>query len=185
MMWAGSRKEDVQEAKAELGRLEAQVRLLDAGTRAEEIAAAAARLAEAEARLAEQEVNLAEAVIRASEPAVVEVVAVRPGDLVAANQPVLRVLRAGDLWVKTYVPETELGKIRLGQAVQVTMDSFPGRRFAGVVIHIGAESEFTPRNVQSVDERRHQMFGVRIRVEDTRGYFKSGMATEVIVPTSE
>jgi multidrug resistance efflux pump len=185
LVQAGSRSEDVQEAKAELGRLEAQWRLLEAGTRAEEVASAAARLAEARARLAELEVNLAEAVVKASEPAVVEVVAVRPGDLVAANQPVLRVLGAGDLWVKTYVPETELGKLRLNQPVQVTMDSFPGRRFRGKVIHIGAESEFTPRNVQSVDERRHQMFGVRIQVEDTQGTFKSGMAAEVLIPVGE
>jgi multidrug resistance efflux pump len=185
MMRAGSRSEDVAEAKAELGRLLAQARLLEAGTRPEEIAAAAARLAEAEGKLAELEVNLNEAVIRASEPAVVEVVAVRPGDLVAANQPVLRVLRASDLWVKTYVPETELGKVRLNQTVQVSIDSFPVRRFTGQVVQIGAESEFTPRNVQSVDERRHQMFGVRIRVEDTQGYFKSGMSAEVAIPVEQ
>jgi multidrug resistance efflux pump len=179
---AGSRKEDIAEAKAELARLEANVRLLDEGTRPEEIASAAARLAENQARLREVEVLIDESVIKAQEPAIVELVAVRPGDLVQANQPVVRVLRGGDLWVRTYVPETELGKLQLGQDVQVTMDSFPRKRFNGKVVHIGNESEFTPRNVQSVDERRHQMFGVRIRVEDTKGYFKSGMAAEVYIP---
>lgn len=179
---AGSRTEDVAEAKAELARLEANVSLLDAGTRAEEVAAATARMAEASARLREVDVLLAEAVVKAQEAAVVELVSVRPGDLVQANQPVVRVLRGGDLWVKTYVPETELGKVRLGQAVKVTMDSFPGRRFDGTVVHVGNESEFTPRNVQSVDERRHQMFGVRIRVADSEGLFKSGMAADVFVP---
>src|SRR5439155_10612001 len=123
------------------------VRLLDEGTREEEIASASARLAEARARLSEVEVQINESVIKASEPAIVELVTVRPGDLVQANQPVVRVLRGGDLWVKTYVPETELGKVRLGQEVQVTMDSYPGRRFSGKVVHVGNESEFTPRNV--------------------------------------
>lgn len=182
---AGSRKEDVAEAKADLARLEATVRLLDEGTRTEEIASASARLAEAQARLREVEVQINEAVVRAYEPAIVELVTVRPGDLVQPNQPLVRVLRGGDLWVKTYVPETELGKVRLGQAVQVTMDSYPGRRFEGKVVHVGNESEFTPRNVQSVDERRHQMFGVRIRVEDSKGLFKSGMAAEVYLPVGE
>ena len=97
----------------------------------------------------------------------------------------LRVLRATDLWVKTYVPETQLGKVRLHQKVTVTIDSFPGRRFSGEVVQVASESEFTPRNVQSVDERKHQMFGVRIRVEDTQGYFKSGMAAEVAIPLAE
>jgi multidrug resistance efflux pump len=182
---AGSRKEDVAEAKAELLRLEAQVRLLDEGTRPEEIASASARLAEARAHLSEIEVSVNESVVKAVEPAVVELVTVRPGDLVQANQPVVRVLRGGDLWVKTYVPETELGRVRLGQTVAVTMDTFPGRRFEGKVIHVGNESEFTPRNVQSVDERRHQMFGVRIRIEDSKGLFKSGMAADVYVPAGE
>jgi membrane fusion protein YbhG len=94
----------------------------------------------------------------------------------------VRVLRTGDLWVKTYVPETELGKVRLGSEVQVSMDAFPRVRFSGKVIHIGGESEFTPRNVQTVDERRHQMFGVRVKIEDTKGHFKSGMAAEVYIP---
>jgi multidrug resistance efflux pump len=182
LMEAGSRQEDVEEARAELGRLEAQVRLLDEGTRPEEITAAGARLAEAKGRLAELEVNLREAIVRAVEPSVVELVAIRPGDLAQAGQPVVKVLRTGDLWVKTYVPETELGKVCLGQAVQVSMDSFPGVRFAGKVVHIGGESEFTPRNVQTVDERRHQMFGIRVKIDDPRGLFKSGMAAEVYVP---
>jgi multidrug resistance efflux pump len=185
LIQAGFRVEDVQEARAELRRLEAQSQLLENGTRPEEIAGAAARLAEAKARLAELNANLAEAVVRAAEPCVVEIVGVRKGDLVLANQPVLRVLRKADLWVKTYVPETDLGKVRLGQVVEVTIDSYPGKRFAGKVIQIGSESEFTPRNVQTVDERRHQMFGIRVQIADSQGVFKSGMAAEVHLPVEE
>src|SRR5262249_29662049 len=150
--------------------------------RSEDRAAAEARAAEAAARVRELDVALKEAEVRAPEPALVEVVAVRPGDLVAANQPILRVLRTGDLWVKVYVPETDLARVRLHQKVELTVDGYPGRRFQGEVTHIAAESEFTPRNVQSVDERRHQVFGVRVRVADPQGVFKSGMAAEVTVP---
>ena len=80
------------------------------------------------------------------------------------------------------MPETDLGKVRLGQTVQVTIDSHPGERFSGKVVLIGSESEFTPRNVQSVDDRRHQVFGLRVKIDDPRGIFKSGMAAEVTVP---
>jgi multidrug resistance efflux pump len=185
MLEAGSRTEDIVEARAEVARLEANEKLLLLGTRQEEIDSAYARLREAEGRLEELQVNLDEATVRAAEPCVVEIVNVRKGDLAVAGQPVVKVLRNADLWVKTYVPETELGKVRLGQEVQVTMDSFPGVRFAGRVVHIGAESEFTPRNVQTVDERRHQMFGVRVKIDDPQGRYKSGMAAEVSIPTNE
>jgi hypothetical protein len=72
--------------------------------------------------------------------------------------------------------------VRRHQKVELTVDGYPGRRFVGEVTHVSSESEFTPRNVQSVDERRHQVFGVRVRVADTQGVFKSGMAAEVFVP---
>jgi multidrug resistance efflux pump len=179
---AGSRPEEKEQAQAEYRQAEANWQLLKAGTRSEDIAAAEARVAEARGKLAEMDANLAEAVVRAPEPAVVDVLAVRKGDVLPANGPVARLLRAGDVWVRVYVPETDLGKVRLNQEVQVTNDSYPGRRFSGHVIHIAAESEFTPRNVQSADERHHQVFGVKVRVEDPEGVFKAGMAAEVAVP---
>ena len=110
--------------------------------------------------------------------------AVRKGDVLAPNGPVARLLRTADVWVRVYVPETQLGKIHLDQEVQVTNDSYPGRRFTGRVIQIAAESEFTPRNVQSADERHHQVFGVKVRVDDPEGVFKAGMAASVAVPLS-
>jgi multidrug resistance efflux pump len=181
-MQKGPRPEEIREVQAEVEQAKANWRLLLEGTRSEDIAAAQARVAEAHGRVRELEVHLAELEVRAPEPALVEVVAVRRGDLVAANQPVLRVLRTGDLWVKVYVPETDLGRVRLHQKVALTVDGFGDRHFVGEVVHVAAESEFTPRNVQSVDERRHQVFAVRVRVEDPQGVFKSGMAAEVTVP---
>jgi HlyD family secretion protein len=185
LLEAGNRPEEIAQAAAEVDRAKASYDLLKAGTRSEDIAAAVARVAELHARLEEMKANLAETVVRASEKAVVEVLAVRKGDVVPPNQPVVRVLRADDLWIKVYVPETELGKVRLGQAVTVTIDSYPGRPFAGTITQISSISEFTPRNVQSADERRHQVFAVKVRVPDPQGIFKSGMAATVIVPTHE
>jgi len=182
MYTRGSRVEDIAEAKAEHDRWQARYRLLKRGTREEDKAAAYAEAAKAQADLAEAETNLREAVVTAPEKCVIEVLNVRPGDLVAAGQPVVRALRAGDLWVKVFVPSTEIGKLRLNESVEVTVDSHPGRRFHGEVLHIAAISEFTPRNVQSADERKHQVFAVKVRVKDPEGVFKSGMAAEVMLP---
>src|SRR5262249_55344204 len=111
MLENGNRKEDKEAARAEWQQADWQAKLLEAGTRKEDKDAARARMEELQARVAELEVNLREQTIIAPERAVVEVLAVRPGDLVPPNTPVVRVLRAEDLWVKVYVPETELGKV--------------------------------------------------------------------------
>lgn len=182
MVSKGSRPEEVAEAAALLDQARANLDLLKAGTRAEDIAALEAQVEQTRARLREVEVNLAEAVVHAPSKAVIDVVSVRKGDLVAAGQPVVRVLQADDLWVKVFIPETELGRIRLAQAVEVTVDSHPGVRFRGRFVQIAHESEFTPRNIQSVDERRHQVFSAKVRVDDAHGVFKSGMAAVVTVP---
>jgi multidrug resistance efflux pump len=181
MLLAGTRPEEIEEAEAEVRKAEANLRLQLAGTRSEDLAAAEATVAEARGKLHEVEANLREAAVVAPEPAVVEVLSVRKGDLVAANQPILRVLRTADLWVKVYVPETEISKLQLDQHVTLTVDGRP-ERFEGTVRQINSASEFTPRNVQTLDERRHQVFGVRIQVTDTKGVFKSGMAADVYVP---
>jgi multidrug resistance efflux pump len=182
LLVAGSRKEDIAEAVAELKRTRANALLLQNGNRSEDIAEAEATLAEARGKLHEVEAQLREAVLRAPEQAVVEVLGVRKGDVVTPNQAIVRVLRADDLWVKVYVPETDLGRVRLGQKVDVSIDGYPGRRFAGTVEQIASESEFTPRNVQSASERRNQVFGVKVRVSNPKGMFKSGMAAEVAMP---
>jgi multidrug resistance efflux pump len=182
LLEAGYRQEEIAEAKAEWERAKSNWELVEAGSRSEDIADAEAKVAELKAKLQETLAQLREAVVVAPEHAVVEVLAVRPGDVLTPNQPVARVLRAEDLWVKAFVPEIELGKVRLHQQVVVTCDAYPGKRFEGEVVYIASTSEFTPRNVQSYDERRHQVFAIKVRVKDPQGVFKSGMAAEVVLP---
>jgi len=182
MIMNGNRPEDIAEMTAEVARSKAKSDLLENGTREEDIAMAEANVAEIKAKLAEVETNLREAIVLAPSPAVVEVLSVRPGDLVPPNQPVIRILRDDDLWVKVFVPETDLGKVKLGQEVEVTVDAFPGRRMPGTIDQIANVSEFTPRNIQSIDERKHQVFVIKVRVDNRDGIFKSGMAAEVTIP---
>jgi multidrug resistance efflux pump len=185
MMESGYRREEVAEAKAQVAELRANYELLLAGTRQEQIDEARAKVAELAARIAETDVNRQERTVVAAEKCIVETLLVRPGDIVAPNQPVALVLRADDLWVKAYISEINLGRIRLGQKVQVTCDAYPGKRFEGEITHISTISEFTPRNVQTIDERHHQVFGFKVRVTDPQGVFKSGMAADVWLPLKE
>ena len=185
MMARGNRPEDIAEAQAMREEAQANLNLLKAGTRAEEIARLEGVVIETRSRLEEIEVNLKEATVRAPSRCVIDVVSVRKGDLVGPGQTVARVLRADDLWVRVYIPETELGKIRLNQPAKVAIDAYPGKTFEGRIVQIATVSEFTPRNIQSVDERRHQVFGAKVRVDDTQGVFKSGMAAEVAIAIGE
>jgi HlyD family secretion protein len=178
----GTRPEELDQAAAELARAQAQLDLLERGTRPEDIAAARAKVAQLHAQIREVEAQLREAVVVASDPGLVETVPLRRGDTAGPNQPLVRLLRADDLWVKAYAPEPELGKLRLNQEVRVTVDSYSGRHFRGRITHIASVSEFTPRNVQTADERRNQVFALKVRVLESAQVFRSGMAADVHIP---
>ena len=149
--------------------------LLLAGTRAE-------RIAQAEAQLAEIDTQVREMEILAPTNAVLEVLHVKVGDVVGANQPVATLLLTNHLWVRVYVPEPWLGLIKLGQKVRVRVDSFPERDFAGEVEQIARAAEFTPRNVQTVSDRVKQVFGIKIGLPAGEDVLRAGMAADVYFP---
>lgn len=182
LILAPARPEDIAEANAEIERLTANWELLKNGTREEDKAIARAQVQEMEAQLAELEVQIDETVIKAVEPCRVEVLVLRAGDMASPGQPVVRVLRIDDRWVKAYVPEIELARVRLGQKVEVRTDAQRVKSLKGTIIHISEISEFTPRNVQTLEGRKHQVFAVKIRVDDPEGILKSGMAAQVTLP---
>ncbi len=111
--------------------------------------------------------------------AVVEVMDVRPGDLIAPNTPIITLLERDQLYIRIYVPETEIGRVRIGQKAEVTLDALHGQAFQGVVEQINQQAEFLPRNVQTPEERVHQMIGVKIRIQDPQGKIRAGMAADV------
>src|SRR5581483_9972402 len=94
-----------------------------------------------------------ETVIRSSVTGVVQSMGLRPGDLVAPNQPAAEILESSQLWVRVYVPETELGLIHVNQRVRVRVDTFPNEWFPGVIGTISSQGEYTPRNVQTRAQR--------------------------------
>lgn len=178
LLQAGTRAEDLRAAEDRYRQAEAARVLAVKGSRHEDIDAARGRLGEAEAQVAQLDANLREAELTAPADAIVEVVSVRPGDLVPAGRIVMSMLEASELWVKIYVPETDLARVRLGQHATVRVDSL-GRSFAGSVEQIASQAEFLPRNVQTRDDREHEVFGVKVHVDNSQGLLKSGMSAMV------
>jgi multidrug resistance efflux pump len=168
----GYRPEQVAAAEAAWKQAEARRQLVERGFRVEDVAAARAVLRDAEAKYRERQVS-------APAAAVVEVLDVRPGDLIAPNVPIATLLEREQIYVRIYVPETEMARVHLGQKAEVRVDPYPGRSFEGVVEQINQKAEFLPRNVQTRAERVHQVFGVKVRIADPEGKVRAGMAADV------
>jgi HlyD family secretion protein len=168
----GYRPEEIASAEARYRAMLATQEKFERGSRAEDIdlAKAAYNYDEARAR---------EAQVVSPSDASVEVLDVRPGDLIAPNTPVATLLERDQVYIRIYIPETEIGRVRLGQQAEVRVDSFPDTVFNGVVEQINQQAEFLPRNVQTRSERVHEVIGVKVRVNDTAGGVRSGMAADV------
>ncbi len=178
LLQAGTRAEDLHAAEARYREAQAAAVLAWKGFRREDIEAARGRLAEARGHVAELDARLREATLITPADAVVETVSIRPGDLVPPGQIVLTLQEASQLWVKVYVPETRLSRVRLGQTAEVRVEGF-AKRFTGRVQEIASQGEFLPRNVQTTDDREHMVFGVKVYVDNPDGILKSGMYATV------
>jgi multidrug resistance efflux pump len=179
LLQAGTREEDLRAADQRYLQAQAQADMMQRGYRREDVESAKGKLAQAQAAVAELDARLREAELDAQADGVIETVSVRPGDLVPAGRIVMTMLEPSQLWVRIYIPETELGKVKLGQSVAVTVDSLGGREFTGRVQQINSDAEFLPRNVQTRDDREHQVFGAKVYVDNRDGVLKSGMSATV------
>lgn len=175
----GFRPEAVAAAQARYEQAEAVRERLERGYRVEEVAAVRAELARTEGELRDARARYRERQVVAPAAAVVEVLDVRPGDLIPPNTSVATLLERDQLYVRIYIPETRIGLVRLGQRADVRVDSFPGEVFQAQVEQINQKAEFLPRNVQTREERVHQVFGVKLRIRDPEGRIRPGMAADV------
>ena len=168
----GYRPEEIASAEAHYHQAQATLDKLEHGNRWEDVDLAKAGYAYDEARFRERQVV-------APSAATVEVLDVRPGDLIAPNTPVATLLERDQIYVRIYIPETEIGLVKIGEKAEVRVDSFAKQVFDGVVEQINQQAEFLPRNVQTREERIHQVFGVKIRINDPAGRVLAGMAADV------
>jgi HlyD family secretion protein len=172
MLHHGYRPEEIASAEAHYRETQATLEKYEHGNRREDVELAKAGYAYDEARFRERQVV-------APSAATVEVLDVRPGDLIAPNTPVATLLERDQIYVRIYIPETEIGQVKIGEKAEVRVDSFPNQVFDGVVEQINQQAEFLPRNVQTREERVHQVFGVKIRINDAGGRVLAGMAADV------
>ena len=146
------------------------------------IAAARARVEQALAQLADMDSQIQEMKIVAPAESILEVLSVKVGDVLPANREVATLILPQRLWVRVYVPEPWLGLIKLNDPVRVRVDSYPNRDFTGVVEQVNRKAEFTPRNVQTVEDRIKQVFGVKIKLENKEDALRAGMSADIFFP---
>ena len=153
-----------------------------AKTQEKNVEAAQMKVIQARAQLADIEAQLKEMQVVAPTESILEVLNVKAGDVLPPNGEVATLLLPQHLWVRVYVPEPWLGKIKIGDQVRVQVDSFPGKDFPGEVEQVNRQAEFTPRNVQTVEDRIRQVFGVKIRLPNNDDHLRAGMAADVYFP---
>jgi HlyD family secretion protein len=167
-----------EEAAAKAKTSAEDLRILQKGTRKEDIDAARADVEAQQRKLETLMKQRAETNVVSTVNGTVQSLGLRVGDIVAPNQTVAEILESSQLWVRVYVPETELGLIALGQPVRVHIDTYPNETFAGHVASVSSQGEYTPRNVQTRAQRAEQVFGVKVLI-DPNAKLKAGMAASV------
>jgi HlyD family secretion protein len=171
-------KEQLEDAATKAKTSAEDLRILQKGTRKEDIEAAHAEVEAQQRKLETLMKQRAETNVVSTVNGTVQSFGLRTGDIVAPNQTVAEILESSQLWVRVYVPETELGLISVGQPVRVHIDTYPNETFAGHVASVSSQGEYTPRNVQTRAQRAEQVFGVKVLV-DPNPRLKAGMAASV------
>ncbi|HEX9164699.1 MAG TPA: HlyD family efflux transporter periplasmic adaptor subunit [Gemmatimonadales bacterium] len=172
-------------AEAERDRARDQLGMLESGPRMEQIAAQRAVVAAARAAVEQAEAAVAFGEILAPFPGTVVRRLREPGEVVGAGMPVATVANPDDRWVRIYVRQDEVGRVALGQSAEIRIDSYADRVYAGTVSFISSEAEFTPRNVQTKEERVKLVYRVKVRVVgDTAVVLKPGLSADVVLGTT-
>ena len=183
------RERDVAAAKAQVRQAEAALRTARAGEetlaqRRAETTAATAQVAQADAGvrlLLTQQQNL---IVTSPIDGVVIAKHASAGEIVAAGAPILTVADLDAVWVRLFIPLPHLGKVGLGQRVEVQTDAFPGRTFSGTVTEIAQQAEFTPKNVQTQEERVKLVFAVKVTIPNPGHLLKPGMPADAVIRTA-
>ena len=149
--------------------------------RPEEIDAARARLDQAQAAADLLAKTIADCTVVAPAGGIVTHKAVEAGELVTPGATVVTLADLDSVYVMLYVTELEIGRIKLGGEVEVRIDAFPDRPFAGTITYISPEAEFTPKNVQTKEDRVKLVFGVKVVIPNPEGLLKPGLPADAVI----
>lgn len=152
------------------------------GTRKEEIAVDRANLRQAHENVTMSEVRLDYTTLKAPLTGVILVRQAELGEVVSPGTPVYTLADLDHIWVRVYVPETDLARIKWGQEVSVGTDTYPSKRYRGHVSFVSSEAEFTPKSVQTDEERVTLVYRVKVDIDNTSHELKPGMPADVYVP---
>jgi multidrug resistance efflux pump len=176
----GTRKEDLDAAKAKLNEATAALNLLEQGYRTEDVDAARAAVVAAEATVAAVAKRIDELQIKAPCNGVIQSIDLEPGDLVRPQTPVVSMLNTEQRWIRAYVPEAM--KVNVGDRLTVTADPLPGEKFEAEVIFVAERAEFTPSNVQTPEERAKLVYRIKANLIDPPKELRRGLIVDVSLP---
>lgn len=159
--------------------------MLSKGYRSEQVDQARARLQQAEEALAQARTRLGYAELTAPLSGVVLAENVEPGEFVAAGTPVVTIGELDPVWLRAYIKETDLGRVKLGQSVRVTTDTYPGKAYRGTVTFIAQDAEFTPKNVQTDKERVKLVYRIKITLANPEQELKPGMPADAEIDITD
>ena len=177
----GPRTEQIQQARAALRQAEAEYALVQAGPRSETIAQALAQVAVAEQTLSHARQQLAETEIFSPIDGVVLSKSAEPGEFLNPGAPVVMVGDLINTWVRAFVNEKDLGRIRLNQPAQITTDAYPKEVFEGKIRFIDSQAAFTPKSVQTFEERVKLMYRIKIEAMNPDLKLKPGMPADALI----
>lgn len=181
----GPRKEQIEQARAAWLQAQERFVLVKKGPRQETIEQARARLQQAKEGLAVAETRLGYATLTSPLAGVVLSKNVEPGEFVAAGTPIVTVGDLENVWLRAYINETDLGRVKVGQRVRVTTDTYPDKRYEGRVSFIAAQAEFTPKSVQTEKERVKLVYRVKVDIRNPNMELKPGMPADAEILVEE
>jgi len=156
----------------------ANLKLLESGSRPFQVDEARGQVSQARAALALARSRLAETTIASPIDGVVLRKNMEVGEMAGPGVSILTLVDPTDLWLRAYVPETDIGRIKIGMAARITIDAYKDRTFTGKITEIASEAEFTPKNVQTKKERVNLVFRIKIAVDNPQGFLKPGMPAD-------
>jgi HlyD family secretion protein len=156
-----------------------ELNLLEAGARPDQIEATRWQVKQAEAALELARVRLDKTRIYAPMSGTVLVKDSEAGEVVSPGVPIVTIADVNDMWVKIYIDEVNIGHVKLGQHAKVQVDAFPAKEFSGKVTLVSSEAEFTPKNIQTREDRVKLVFAVKIGIDNAGGLLKPGMYADI------
>jgi HlyD family secretion protein len=179
----GPRKEDIEAARAQVARAQAAIQASEANRlelkrREEDLGARRAEVNRARAQVAMTQTQINDTVVTAPLDGVVLVKSAELGEVLAAGTTVVTIGDIDHPWLRAYVNETDLGRIQLGQPAKLTTDSFPGKTYPGHISFISSEAEFTPKQIQTREERVKLVYRIKIDVNNQNHELKSNMPVD-------